>query len=292
MYLLAVCHQFRFSSHFSRINAVLPLAQHSRLGTLLFRTMDWTAVFEEDGNEDLIIPQLIEQRERKGAPRLARLVSRRYHHHHPHHRNSEGTDDGGLQPEQASVAAGSSTAGRSSTVLTATSTKVSGDHRLLELSSYYETADEDDGGNGSGYTLRSMYFLSINYILGVGILGIPYSFARAGFLLCLGLLVIVTLFSYWTVMWVAESGVRYQHIVQQRGRGENEPLMDNGEGEGSEEEALSRSATRYEVIDLVDFFLGKFQKGIYQVALLALMYVGLVSTYLYFSNMVRQYQPI
>ena len=41
--------------------------------------MDWTSVFVEDGNEDLIIPQLIERRVASGAaPRLGRLVSKRF----------------------------------------------------------------------------------------------------------------------------------------------------------------------------------------------------------------------
>ncbi|KAL3923295.1 MAG: hypothetical protein SGILL_001734 [Bacillariaceae sp.] len=42
--------------------------------------------------------------------------------------------------------------------------------------------------------------------------------------------------------------------------------------------------SRYEVIDLVDFFLGPFQKGIYQVALLMLMYVGLLAYSQVFCN--------
>lgn len=146
-------------------------------------------------------------------------------------------------------------------------------HHLLELASYYDTSEDELVGS-DGYTLRSMYFLSINYILGVGILGIPYSFAKAGFLLCLGLLATVTLFSYWTVMWVAETGVRYEQLVRQKQRGEQERLV---KGDDDSDDELGLSTRRYEVIDLVDFFLGKFQKGLYQIALLSLMYVGLVS---------------
>ncbi|KAG7346988.1 transmembrane amino acid transporter [Nitzschia inconspicua] len=238
--------------------------------------MDWTAVFMEDGNEDLIIPQIIEQRERRGAPRLARLVSRRYHHHHDQeHYDGNITNDGNLHRHF-----GRKDDNLKDTIQSEEQSVASGHHRLLELASYYETPDESGKG---GYTLRSMYFLSINYILGVGILGIPYSFAKAGFLLCLGLLAIVTIFSYWTVMWVAESGVRYQQLVKKKSRGEEEPLLTVNGTENSEE-GLGRSAKRYEVIDLVDFFLGKFQKGIYQVALLALMYVGLLAYAQVFCN--------
>jgi amino acid permease len=229
--------------------------------------MDWTSVFDEDGNEDLIIPQLIERRERRG--RLARLVSRRYHRHDS--TPSELDHDDGADD----------TAGFEISDVVASS---SGDHghRLLELASHYYNTDESTGG----YTLRSMYLLSINYILGVGILGVPYSFAKAGFLLCLVLLCTVSLFSYMTVMWVAETGVRYQEQLKKKQRSTNNeetPLV--GEGKSSHDnEILVIKASRYEVIDLVDFFLGPFQKAIYQAALLMLMYVGLLAYSQVFCN--------
>jgi hypothetical protein len=245
--------------------------------------MDGTAVFVEDGTEDLIIPQITEKRERKGAPRLARLVSRRYHHHvHDHDHDAEDENYHGLtvsRPEDWTTESSCQQQQQqqqqyddsSSSATTQARTGGRGeDHRLLKLASFYDTSEES-----GGYTLLSMYFLSINYILGVGILGIPYAFAKAGFLLCLALLLIVTVFSYLTVMWVAETGVRYEELIRQKKRGEQAPLINRHEG--MEHNELDMKSTRYEVIDLVDFFLGKFQKWIYQIALLALMYVGLVS---------------
>jgi hypothetical protein len=78
------------------------------------------------------------------------------------------------------------------------------DHRLWELSDVHSRSDY----YLSSYDLKALYFLSINYILGVGCLGVPYAFARAGFLLCFAILLTVTALSYITVMWVAETGVR------------------------------------------------------------------------------------
>ena len=138
------------------------------------------------------------------------------------------------------------------------------------------------------YTLQSVYFISINFIFGVGLLGIPYAFAKAGFVLCLFLLFVVTLFSYMTVMWVAETGARYEKLVLEKQNDDDDnkalyhedtPLV------GTPDHDINPDlASRYEVIDLVEFFLGHFQKGVYQVALLALMYIGLLAYSQVFCN--------
>jgi amino acid permease len=219
--------------------------------------MDWTSVFIEDGNEDLIIPRLIEASVGSGAPRLGRLVSKKYERHDDERTPSgELAMDDGFDDEEDHH------------------------HHLLELASHYYS-DE------SGYTLLSVYFISINFIFGVGLLGIPYAFAKAGFILCLCLLSAVTLFSYMTVMWVAETGSRYEKLVLEKKNDgklalcrEDTPLV----AAKADHEINPDIASRYEVIDLVEFFLGDFQKVIYQVALLALMYVGLLAYSQVFCN--------
>lgn len=127
------------------------------------------------------------------------------------------------------------------------------------------------------YSLRALYYLTINYILGVGCLGIPYAFARAGFVLCSTILLAVTVCSYMTVMWVAESGRRYE--MQKRSVGKDEVTSEatsllNNPGSKTPETSSFR---RYEVIDLVSHYLGPIHKFIYQVSLLFLMYVGLLA---------------
>lgn len=190
--------------------------------------MDWTSVFVEDGSEDLIIPQLMDQKQT--TSRLTRLVSRVYHHH-------ETTE------VQESLSDG---------------------HRLLDLPSGEEA--------GSAYSLRAVYYLSINYILGVGCLGIPYAFARAGFILCFAILSVITLFSYLTVMWVAETGARFEQQIKRKTELDSErSSLVSHSGTHTVEEG------RYEVIDLVHFYLGGFQKLVYQVSLMALMYIGLLA---------------
>jgi amino acid permease len=142
---------------------------------------------------------------------------------------------------------------------------LSGGHRLLDLPEGEKAA--------TSYSLRAVYYLSINYILGVGSLGIPFAFARAGFLLCSLILSTVTVFSYFTVMWVAETGARFEIEIRKNtteSTTEETSLVDHPSNHTVED-------LRYEVIDLVQFYLGRFQKLIYQMSLMALMYIGLLA---------------
>jgi amino acid permease len=195
--------------------------------------MDWTAVFDETGDEDLVIPHLF--KEHPTMPRLSRLVNKMYHGKSP----SLLVDDADTITHMV-------------------------DHRLMEMT-------EGDRSE-SKYSLQALYFLSINYILGVGCLGIPYAFARAGFVLCSLILLTVSILSYVTVMWVAETGVRFELALTQDSE------------EATEETRLlkakndrSYDANRYEVLDLISYYLGPWHKLLYQSSLMALMYVGLLA---------------
>lgn len=200
--------------------------------------MDWTSVYVESGEEDLLIPQLL--KEHPTAPRLSLFVSRLYH--------ATDDDDDEQQEEHDEVT----------------------HHRIFQLLEIHPT---------SSYTLQALYYLCINFILGVGCLGVPYAFARAGFLLCSAILTTVTVLSYMTVLWVAESGARLERILSDESKDENEQL------EASESTALVSATTKhpkvdsskYEVIDLVFYFLGHIHKVVYQISLMALMYVGLLA---------------
>ncbi len=54
------------------------------------------------------------------------------------------------------------------------------------------------------------YCFSLNYILGVGILSIPWGFVRAGLVLSPLVLVLVSIISYVTANWVLEAMARAQ----------------------------------------------------------------------------------
>ena len=63
-----------------------------------------------------------------------------------------------------------------------------------------------------GYSPTVCYAFTINYILGVGVLGMPQAFKGAGFLLGSIAIVCVTLISLLTVLMVAEATVLLERI--------------------------------------------------------------------------------
>lgn len=205
-------------------------------------TMDWTSIYVESGEEDLLIPHLLQ--EHPTAPRLSLLVSHLYHEHHD--------DDDQVTHEH---------------------------HRLFQLL--------QEGHPTSSYTLQALYYLCINFILGVGCLAVPFAFARAGFLLCSAILLTVTVLSYMTVLWVAESGARLE-VLSNQVSSQEVPQSESSEGTALVPKPTATTTTassdrpdinveQYEVIDLVSYYLGHIHKVLYQVSLMALMYVGLLA---------------
>ena len=66
----------------------------------------------------------------------------------------------------------------------------------------------------SDYNSVAAYIFTINYILGVGCLGVPYGFARAGIALGSFIVVLVTAVSYATVCYVAETVRRAEALAR------------------------------------------------------------------------------
>lgn len=193
--------------------------------------MDWTSVFDETGDEELIIPQLMEGHPTE--PRIERLLKKLY-----------------VQENCPNEIRG---------------------HRLMEISEIHAQT------TSPSYSLKSLYYLTINYILGVGCLGIPYAFARAGFLLCIAILLTVTSFSYMTVMWVAETGQRYE--IEKRSADKEKAAMETTSLLDSAGPLHTQDTIvlRHEVIDLVSHYLGPVHAFIYQTSLIFLMFVGLLA---------------
>ena len=75
--------------------------------------------------------------------------------------------------------------------------------------------DRAQSGDASEiYTPFAAFILTLNYILGVGCLGVPYAFERAGVLLSTGVLIYTSILSFITVMWVSETVARAQALAQ------------------------------------------------------------------------------
>mmetsp|Transcript_5270 Transcript_5270/g.10528 ORF Transcript_5270/g.10528 Transcript_5270/m.10528 type:complete len:589 (+) Transcript_5270:222-1988(+) len=188
----------------------------------------------------------------------------------------------------------------------------------------------------SGYDTQALYIFTINYVLGVGCLGVPYGFARAGVAFGSFLVVGVTVLAYATVSWVAETVGRAERLAampcEQGSKcwiclkahspdDVNTPLcVSVGEGKVEEKMKLNSSHNygtpngasnvspassakapkfrtesvdsvtnwasekSYEVTELCTKFLGWRHKVLYQVSLLALMYVGLLAYSQVFAN--------
>jgi amino acid permease len=96
--------------------------------------------------------------------------------------------------------------------------------------------------------------------------------------------------SYLTVMWVAETGARVELEIEfnesksskkpigsQYANVTEETTLLNSQADKENTIIKSIDISRYEVIDLVSYYLGPMQKNLYQISLLALMYVGLLA---------------
>lgn len=103
----------------------------------------------------------------------------------------------------------------------------------MDWSSIYEENGEEEGdwtgwiggrlapvvesfSNSGQYTPMICFAFTVNYILGVGCLGIPYAFHKSGILLGSIIICLLSSVSFVTVQWVAEAGHR---DIQLRRRG-------------------------------------------------------------------------
>lgn len=243
--------------------------------------MDWTSIFLESGEEELLSVHdddspSTQVNARK--TRLTRLVSAVYKHHH-------------LQEQEQNY------------------------NQFVRSTSFTSSSSEEEMERRGGYTLQALYCFSINYILGVGVCGIPYAFSKSGYLLGSFLVILITFISYMTVMWVAEVGVRaglllkrQQQSAMELIKGPNDvnrigstAIYGNEAQETSplllvvssssgvpcrDTDALTTStptstastlSKNLEVTDLVKLFLGPIHYYTYKVSLLALMYIGLLA---------------
>jgi len=226
--------------------------------------MDWTSIYAEAGDEELVLQPLIPSVNKLRESRLARLVSVVYVEEDPKTEKGENHIGSSKTP--------------------------------------------------SSYDLSAIYFLSINYILGVGCLGVPYAFAKSGLILGSVLIILVSIISFVTVMWIAECGevARYlnhkittieridpfkKHQLSKINNGiveyknENTELLQRAQSNFSQAQTNSDSDDHYEVIELISRFLGPIHQVIYQISLMGLMYVGLLAYSQVFTGSISAILP-
>ncbi|KAG7376651.1 hypothetical protein PHYPSEUDO_012947 [Phytophthora pseudosyringae] len=169
-------------------------------------------------------------------------------------------------------------------------------HRLLHRQTSLPLVKQQEAS--TQYSPVVAYAFTVNYILGVGSLGIPYAFYRAGLVMGNVMIVLVTLLSYMTVMWVCESVARAREafvmsfllLLDESTALKSSSYSTPGSTPGRHTPATSRSSVALEyddfpeVTQLCDRFLGPVGSTMYQISLLGLMYGGLVGYSQVFVN--------
>ncbi|KAG7395610.1 hypothetical protein PHYBOEH_003447 [Phytophthora boehmeriae] len=161
-------------------------------------------------------------------------------------------------------------------------------HRLLHRKTSLSFVKQDASASPQ-YSPLVAYAFTVNYILGVGSLGIPYAFYRSGLVMGNVIITLVTLLSYMTVMWVCESVARAREaFVINFLLADETVALKSGSGSGSGHRTPSSFAMEYndfpEVTQLCDRFLGPVGSKMYQLSLLGLMYGGLLGYSQVFVN--------
>ncbi|KAJ0403388.1 hypothetical protein ATCC90586_005332 [Pythium insidiosum] len=137
-------------------------------------------------------------------------------------------------------------------------------------------ADIEGDQESAQYSPVVAYAFTVNYILGVGSLGIPFAFFRAGLVMSNAMIVIVTMVSYWTVMWVSETVARARQAPLLRSILDEKTALVNSNSAAFDDFP--------EVTWLCDRFLGRVGSRLYQISLLGLMYGGLLGYSQVFVN--------
>ena len=142
------------------------------------------------------------------------------------------------------------------------------------------------------------YCFTVNYILGVGVLGMPFAFVKAGYVLSTLCLLLVTVMATLTALWLSEVGVRAARLEQRALRDMNADLRVplapvNGDAVTVVSPAPSSPRhRRIEMNELVDIFLGKRARRVYELLLCVYMIGALWSYTAVFSQSLATQLPI
>ncbi|ETV66525.1 hypothetical protein H257_17087 [Aphanomyces astaci] len=148
-------------------------------------------------------------------------------------------------------------------------------HQLMSFSRSLSFNPAEMDSSSSSYTPLVAYSFTVNYILGVGSLGVPYALYKAGIVFGSVLLVVVSFISYVTVMWVSETTARARDL----------------DAKNSKTKLLRDPFHFPEVTTLCDRFLGVVGATLYQLSLLGLMYGGLLGYSQVFVNSIVSQLP-
>eukprot|EP00002_Diphylleia_rotans_P026487 TRINITY_DN5285_c0_g1_i4.p1 TRINITY_DN5285_c0_g1~~TRINITY_DN5285_c0_g1_i4.p1 ORF type:complete len:524 (-),score=106.47 TRINITY_DN5285_c0_g1_i4:167-1738(-) len=111
--------------------------------------------------------------------------------------------------------------------------------------------DKDDS---EGYRPIVSFVFTVNFLVGAGVLGLPYAFAKAGILASALFLFFIMILGCITMSWMVEVQGRLTGIIESRGDLQHVP-------------SWAIKNYKFEASEIVEFFLGKTLKRVYIAAL-------------------------
>jgi amino acid permease len=140
------------------------------------------------------------------------------------------------------------------------------------------------------YSFGVAFAFTVNYVLGVGALGIPFAISRAGLILGSFCLIFVSCVSLITVIWVVEACARADATGKGKSGARIHLLSPTQTLEPDHKFELT--GARHEVTELCEIFLGSCGKIAYQVCLCGLMFIGLWSYSNVFASSMQAQFPL
>jgi len=133
----------------------------------------------------------------------------------------------------------------------------------------------------SGYGTFVAYCFNVNYILGVGVLGMPYAFAKAGYILSPIVLAVVTFMAVIGALWMPDVLARAEALVS----------ASESEHEGGSTKHFI-TYRKFEMNQLVSIFLGNRMKIAYEICICIYFVFSLWSYVSVFAQSFASHVPI
>jgi amino acid permease len=136
------------------------------------------------------------------------------------------------------------------------------------------------------------YCFCVNYILGVGVLGVPHGFFVGGVLFGPLFLLVVTVMAALVVVWLLETMSRAQAFYTAAEGGDSTLDEENKKEKRHQGSQFFIGTRKFEVNELCGMFLGRFGRRIYELCLCLYMWGGLWSYASVFAQSMASHLPL
>jgi len=150
------------------------------------------------------------------------------------------------------------------------------------------------------YGTFTAYCFTVNYILGVGVLGMPYAFYKGGFALSTLCLLTVSVMASLTALWCVDVSLRAQYVKRQdrqllSGELDAEEVSQEHDSAGLvavQPSVSSKTHHRFEMNELVEMFLGRTARRFYEVLIIIYLVGALWSYTSVFASSLASHVPL